>query len=277
MGQDVLTVLSAGNDGPSEVPQSETASSGASPGQAGSQANATAGARGVVARLAANSAVGTAATRAARGISVKLGYEEIVFPEDASASAIGRTADLRDRATVVCPASDVGGSNRAVYADRACRIAGATRHPVLMVPASSAWPFRRCVAATDFGRPSLAAARLAMELLEAPAKLVLAFVNAPDDSVRSTPDGVPRHVRLLLDALSHTLGAPAGVEVTSVVLTGRVLPSLLIYACDYSADVLCFGRHGRSTSPGLLSAPLGPTVRGLLEGLGCPALIASAD
>ena len=80
MGQDVLTVLSAGNDGPSEVPQSETASSGASPGQAGSQANATAGARGVVARLAANSAVGTAATRAARGISVKLGYEEIVFP-----------------------------------------------------------------------------------------------------------------------------------------------------------------------------------------------------
>jgi Universal stress protein family len=276
VGEDVLTMPTAGKDGPSEVPESETESGGAWSGPVGAQAHARPGARGVVARLAANSAVGTAATRAARGISAKLGYEEIVFPEDSSASAIGRIADSRDRVVIVCPASDVGESSRAAYADRVCRIAAATRHPVLLIPASSVWPFRRCVTATDFGRPSLAAARAVMDLVDAPAELVLAFVNASDDTVRSTPDGVPRHVRLLLDALSHTLGAPAGVEVASVVLTGRVLPSLLAYARDCSADLLSFGRHGRSTSAGLLGAPLGPTVRGLLEGLGCPALIASA-
>jgi hypothetical protein len=115
-----------------------------------------------------------------------------------------------------------------------------------------------------------------MEVVDAPAELVLAFVHAADDTARSTADAVPRHVRLLLNALSHTLGAPAGVDVAPIILTGRVLPSLLAYARDYSADLLSFGRHGRSTSPGLLSAPIGPAVRGLLEGLGCSALIASA-
>jgi hypothetical protein len=235
------------------------------------------GARGLVVRLATDGAVGAGATKVALGICAKLGYEEIVFPEDASPVAIGRMADLRARGMVVCPASDVGESSRAMYADRACRIAAATRHPVLLVPTSSPWPFRRSVAATDFGRPSLVAARAVIELVEPPAELVLAFVNASDVTVRNTPDAVPRHVRLLLDALSHTLWTPAGADITSIVLRGRVLPSLLDYAGHYSADLVSFGRHGRSASPGLLSAPSGLTIRGLLAGLACPALIASAD
>jgi hypothetical protein len=143
------------------------------------------------------------------------------------------------------------------------------------VPTSAAWAPRRCVAAIDFGRSSITAALAAMELLEAPAEIVLAFVHESEDEPPDA-DVLPRHTRLLLESLPHTLTAPAGVTTTSVVLRGSVLPTLLEFTRRCAADLLSFGRHGRSSSPGVIAAPVGPTVRGLLEGAPCSALISSA-
>lgn len=272
MGQDLLTLPPLDETGQSDDPPPETEGGTAALPE---RTSLRRGANGLVIRVTTGDRISTGAARAASGIGAKLDYEELVFPDNSPPSTIGRTADLRDRAAIVLPASDHGTPTRATFADRACRIAIATRHPVLLVPASAPWPVRRCLAATDFGRPSLAAARAALELLEAPADLVLAFVNARDHGGEASPDQAPRHVRLLLDALPHTLDAPAGVQVGAILLPGQVLPAILAFAGSWSADLLSIGRHGRSTSSGLLAAPVGPTVRGLLEGSPCSVLIAS--
>ncbi len=215
------------------------------------------------------------AIRVVQALVSRFGSEAVTLPSTALPSAVGRQADGRGRAIVVLPAPDAGSGERPTYADRACRVAVSTRHPVLLVPDAAVWPPRQCVAAVDFGRSSIAAAVAAMELLEAPAELALVFVHQGDEEAREA-DSVPRHVRLLCEALTHTFVGPTGVTVTSVVLKGAVLPVLFPFARRYGADLLSLGRHGRSSSAGVAATPVGPTVRGLLEGAPCSALISSA-
>ncbi len=218
---------------------------------------------------------GPGALRVAQALVSRFRSEAVTLPSTAVPSAVGRKADGCGHAIVVLPAPDAGSPERPTYTDRACRVAVSTRHPVLLVPDATGWPPRQCVAAMDFGRSSIAAALAALELLEAPAELALVFVHQGDEEARQA-DLVPRHVRLLCEALMRTLLAPTGITVTSVILKGAVLPVLLPFARRYGADLLSLGRHGRSSSAGIAATPVGPTVRGLLQGAPCTALISSA-
>ncbi len=254
------------NDSLSKEPQS-----GSSPVADRSGAAVGSGHHAVIA-VTIGDAHGSGALRVARALVTRFGSEALNLPATTFPSAVGRQADSRGRAIVVLPSPDAASGERRTYADRACRVAVSTRHPVLLVPEAAVWPPRRCVAAVDFGQSSIAAAMAAVELLEAPAELVLVFVHQGDDEAREA-DSVPRHVRLLLEALTHTFVAPAGVAATSIVLTGARIPALLQFTRRNGADLFSLGRQGRSSSVGIATTPVGPTVRGLLETATCSALI----
>ena len=143
-------------------------------------------------------AYASGALRVAQALVSRFGSEALTLPSTALPSAVGRQADSRGRAIVVLPGPDADSGERPTYADRACRVAPSTRHPVLPIPESAVWPPRRCLAAVDFGRSSIAAAVAAMELLEAPAELALAFVHLGHEE-DCEAHSVPQHVHLLVE------------------------------------------------------------------------------
>ena len=146
---------------------------------------------------------GPGALRVAQALVSRFRSEAVTLPSTAVPSAVGRQADSRGRAIVVLPGPNADSGERPTYADRACRVAPSTRHPVLLIPESRSGPHAQCLAAVDFGRSSIAAAVAAMELLEAPAELALAFVHLGHEE-DCEAHSVPQHVHLLVEALTRT-------------------------------------------------------------------------
>lgn len=136
---------------------------------------------------------------------------------------------------------------RALGGETALRLAQVADLPVLAVPGDvSALP-RRAIAAIDFSPTSIEAARLVATWLTAGDVLHLTHVahaathaSGPGSAVggpRSTPSD-----RLL--AIAAKLGAPAGVTVDTVELTGDPARVVLEFAEREHADLIALGSHG---------------------------------
>ena len=193
-------------------------------------------------------------------------------------TTVGRRADGLEAAIIVLAAPDVGSKERRSYVDRACRIAAATRHPVLCVPEAPSWPPRRCVAAMDFSRAAIGAAMIALDFLSNPGHAAYVFVNALV-APESGPDeaSTPRHIRLLFDALPTPARQRPAVTVTQHCLSGPRVPQLVDFAATWGAEILSLGRHGHPPSTRKTDAPMGPTVRGLLELAPCSLVLSGAS
>jgi hypothetical protein len=203
--------------------------------------------------------------------------ETVILDASIPPSAAGRLADGHDAALVVVPAPKAKTPERSAYRDRACKIAMATRHPLLFVPPSAPWPPKRCVLAVDFGRGSIDAALTALILLEPPAVAAPAFVDTGEGLAPSGPDGVPpHHLRLLFDALPSALGPHENIGFAPHLLKGQRLSALLSFAEAYEADLIAIGRQGRWDSVGQHPAHLGPTAAGLVEHAPCSLLVSSS-
>lgn len=221
---------------------------------------------------------GAAAKRVAECLVAQGAAEEaITLNASASPAAVARIADSHSVALILVGAPNAGERERVARAERATGIAAATRHPILLVPASAPWAPKRCVLAMDFGRASISAALLALALLERPAFAAPAFVDTGGGVAPSDRDGVPpAHLRLLFDALPAALGSHAGVTMAPHFLKGARVSTLVAFALTYGAELMAVGRRGRPASAARQSAELGPTVRGLLEHAPCSVLVSSS-
>jgi nucleotide-binding universal stress UspA family protein len=192
-------------------------------------------------------------------------------------TTVGRRADGLEAAIVVLAAPDVGSPERWSHADRACRIVAATRHPVLFVPQTPSWPPRRCVAAMDFSEAAIGAAIAALSFLSSPGQAAHVFVNAlAAPEARPDEESMPRHIRLLFDALPTSTRQRPAVAVTQHCLNGPRVPRLVDFATTWGAELLSLGRHGHPPSTGKTDASIGPTVRGLLELTPCSLVVSGA-
>jgi nucleotide-binding universal stress UspA family protein len=122
--------------------------------------------------------------------------------------------------------------------------------PVLAATNGLAELPRGIVAAVDFSRASLRAARLALSLLGEGGTLWLACVEAARRT-RSQADEA-RHavfedgVRAAFARLVRELEPPRGATVEPVLLEGDPAPELLAFAARKGADLIAIGSHRRS-------------------------------
>jgi nucleotide-binding universal stress UspA family protein len=123
---------------------------------------------------------------------------------------------------------------------------------------------RRAVLAVDFGRASLRAATLALQLLDRPAH---AFVVCP-----GSPD-----VDALVDVSEDSLARDAGVTVERRRIAGEPAAAILDVAVTERADLISLGRHGLLTPTGIIPASLGPAARTVLSAASCSVLVAPPD
>lgn len=198
----------------------------------------------------------------------------IMIDGNAAVGAVGRHADGLTGAVVVLPMPEVGSTDRSRYAERACRMAAATRHPVLVVSPSATWPPRRCVAAMDFSRGAISAAIFAVNLVSRPGQAAHVFVDEPiDRGADSDGETIPRHIRLLFDTLPMALRQRTDILVTQHCLRGRRVPRLIDFTLDWGADLLSCGRQGHPSWAARPNEPIGPTVLGLLEAAPCSLVL----
>jgi nucleotide-binding universal stress UspA family protein len=130
----------------------------------------------------------------------------------------------------------------ALRADNVLRVARRVKKPMVAVGNSLRIPPTCCVAAIDFTRSSLLAARSASTLLAPGATLFLAHVQPPLQGDDSRLQSIySQGIVGAFERLTHELGAPSDVRVKHVLLRGdpRVeLPSF----CDHvNADLMAVG------------------------------------
>jgi nucleotide-binding universal stress UspA family protein len=140
---------------------------------------------------------------------------------------------------------------------------------------------QRLLAATDLSAPARhAVERAALVAKAAGARLDLVHV-APFsrlDELRRLVAGLPADVdakvreqtQMLVDALAATVRERHGVEATTHVATGPLLPSVTELAAQVNAGLLVLGARGSSMLRHLV---LGSTAARLLDGFGRPMLV----
>jgi nucleotide-binding universal stress UspA family protein len=130
---------------------------------------------------------------------------------------------------------------------------GVMRHalvPVLAVTPQLTQAPRRIAVAVDFSRASIAAARAAINLLDAHGTLILVYVEPFAEPFGATSDGYRMiYTQGLADAfrrLEQELAGTGRANVETMVLEGAVAPQLLSFAARAEADVIAVGsqRHG---------------------------------
>jgi nucleotide-binding universal stress UspA family protein len=139
---------------------------------------------------------------------------------------------------------------RAVRSETAMRVMRETTVPILATtPALTRMP-RRVMAAVDFGRAGVRAARAALSLLGEGGTLDLVFVDRESYPVPETLEGdevIHRQgVAAAFERLRTEVGAPASVAVTTTVLEGAPSEVLREFAAQLQPDVIAVGarRHG---------------------------------
>ena len=128
--------------------------------------------------------------------------------------------------------------------------------PVLAVPPGGGVLPRSVVAAVDFSRSSVRAARLAAELLEAGGTLTLVHVSRRGPPRGVTGDGwratYEREIEEAFDGLVGTLRLPRGAQVRRVVRAGAIADEVLAVAAEEGADLIATGAHGHGAVERLL-------------------------
>ena len=174
----------------------------------------------------------------------------VLVAAGAPAEVIGEAARELDAALVVMGLRGRSTMQRALRAETALRVMGETTIPILAItPALTRMP-RRIMAAVDFGRAGVRAARAALALLADGGTLDLVFVDRESFPVPEALEGnevIHRQgVAAAFERLRSELAAPASVTVTTTVLEGAPSEVLRMFAEQIEPDVIAVGarRHG---------------------------------
>ena len=147
------------------------------------------------------------------------------------------------------------------------------KQPVLLVAPSATSLPRRVLAAVDFTRASMAAARLASRLAGPDGTLTLAHVSAFGDAEPRRGDLVDLYrvgVRERLDEATRYIRRHTDVAVDSVTLQGEIAPALLEYSQRASCDLLALGGHAQGIIDRIV---LGSVRTRVVHGAKCSVLI----
>lgn len=165
------------------------------------------------------------------------------------AHAIAGEAAAHDSGLIVMGLEPPAGAH-APEGDTALLVIRRAGTPVLAVTPSLVRLPRRAIAAVDFSRASLHAARVALAVLDDGATLLL--VNVQPDLGFNPDDGseygsiYARGVAAAFARLRQELDPPRGITVESVVLCGHALPELLALAEWTHADLIAAGSRRQS-------------------------------
>lgn len=121
--------------------------------------------------------------------------------------------------------------------------------PVLAVTPTLTRPPRSIAVAVDFSRASIAAARVAMTLVEDGGSLLLVYVEPPMERLTGVEGfGViyAQGVSAAFARLRQELRGSRNVNIETLVLTGRVAAELLSFAERADVDVLAVGSQRHS-------------------------------
>ena len=166
-----------------------------------------------------------------------------------------------------------GGTSRVFGSETALRLARVSETPVLAVAQNCNSLPRRILVAMDFSDASIEAARLALELADESASMVLAHVVP----WKRTPF-VPEEWALTQEAsvsaqLSRVIGwlnRQSRFKIGQRILYGRPGPTLLKYAEELDANLIVTGTHGKTAAKRVLG---GQTVDKLIRGARCSVLV----
>jgi nucleotide-binding universal stress UspA family protein len=126
-------------------------------------------------------------------------------------------------------------------ADNALRIARRVTKPIVAVGHSLRVPPTACVAAIDFTRSSLQAARAASTLLAPGGTLFLVHVQPQLQSDEGLQLIYSQGIVGAFERLSNELGAPADIQVKHVLLEGNPRAELPAFCDQVNADLMAVG------------------------------------
>lgn len=146
--------------------------------------------------------------------------------------------------------------------------------PVLAVPATHTRLPRTVIAAVDFSRASLHAARTALGLMQAGGRLLLTHVRPELSYCPEQIEGwsaIYSHgIADAFNRLQVELTAPEGVSVETIFLDGAVAPEILSLAQRVGADLIASGSHRHTFVNRML---LGRVTTALVREAQCSLLI----
>jgi nucleotide-binding universal stress UspA family protein len=157
--------------------------------------------------------------------------------------------------------------------DTAISVARHSRAPVLAVAPTARKIPSRVLAAIDFTKSSVNAAKLAARLMAPNGTLILAHVSAFDGSAAaegSLADVYDAGVADKLDACRRDIHRETRRRIETVVLTGEVVGQLVEHAARARCDLIAVGGHHLSFVDRVL---LGSVRGGLLRSASCSVLV----
>ncbi len=189
------------------------------------------------------------------------------------ASAITGLARAMDAKLVLVGIGEHGAISRLFGSETALQLMRICESPVLAVAPDMRRLPRRIVVGMDFSDASIEAARLAFEIAEENATIVLAHVvpwerkeYVPEEWVRSYEGRITAE----LSRVTHWLDESAEFRVQQRILYGRPGSRLLAFSDEFGADLLVAGSHSRSPLARLVA---GQTIGKLIRGAHCSVLV----
>jgi nucleotide-binding universal stress UspA family protein len=170
------------------------------------------------------------------------------------------------------PADRVFGGELALEVARWCSV------PVLAVASGSTGLPRHAVAATDFSRSSLDAARMALELLDPAGRLTLLHVCPDVELPREALSEWRTHYRRIADRLlaraARDIGGDESLHIEQRQLEGDPAREIIAFADRAGADLVATGSHGYHVVERIL---VGSVATRLLRASHCSVLLAPSS
>jgi nucleotide-binding universal stress UspA family protein len=192
------------------------------------------------------------------------------------APTIVRLARERQSKLIVLGLGHHGRLARFFGAETAARVCRHSDVPLLAIAPQTPKLPRVAVAAVDFGDSSVRAAREAVALLDPPARLHLVHVRWPTSHGMANDEWdrtYERGVAIGFERLTKELERP-GVTVTTELLHGHVIETLLEQVAQLNAGLLAVGSHSQTVVDRLL---IGFTAAELLRSARCSVLVAPPE
>ena len=189
-------------------------------------------------------------------------------------SVVAHLADSVEASLIVMGLSRHGAARRLLGSGAVARVLQSAQIPVFAVPATARELPHAALAAIDFSRASLRAARTARDLLSRPGTLRLVNVRRPRSETLPEIDAweaiYGEGVSLKLEQLASEL-ATDGVSTTAEILSGPLADTLLEAADQSNADLIACGTNSLNALEQLL---LGDVPGQLLRRAECAVLVA---
>lgn len=193
------------------------------------------------------------------------------------AERISSTAANINASMIVIGLGGHGLASRLFGSETAVRLVRISEIPVLAIAAGFRPAPQRIVVAMDFSEASIEAARLALDLADNKALVVLAHCvpwsrneYVPEEWFRSHEAAITAE----LTRVTRWLDSDRRFRITHRILYGKTAAKLLLsYAEELEADLIVAGTHGRSLLGRVLA---GQTVTKVIRGAHCSVLVLPA-